>query len=195
MGYSEQGTWAGRWSIFLGACLGLIAAGSFVAFSVVARDAGASGLAGRVEARRLSGAPVVITVSAPPNNSRSGDRLVSARQGEANQLDSVLGTRFFASPPPGSSTPAGGGNPPDQPTPGPGTGPSARPGSPDSPGKHGKPPKSRGGSKDSPGHSGGSPGHSGGSPGHSGGSPAPEPEGKAKGHDKARGKGHDKHGD
>ena len=184
MGYSEQTTWAGRWSILVGACLALIAAGSFVAFSLVARDAGASGLAGRVEARRLSAAAVVITLSAPPSNDPSDDRLAAAPQGKAPQLDSVLGTRFFVSPPSGSSAPAGGNHAPKQ-TPAPGSAPSARP---ESPTDHNKAPKSRGRSSASPGRSKAS-------PGRSGNRPAPEPSGVAKGHEKARGKGHDKHGD
>lgn len=174
MGYSEQSSWAGRWSILVGACLALIAAGSFVAFSLVASDAGASGLAGRIEALKLNADPVVITLGEPPNDreGRSDGRLASGSQIEGTQLDSVLGTRFFASPGPRSSAPARRDRDAKRPPDGWHKAPTAA--RTDSSTKHDKQRKSP------PGRSSAS-------------QPAPEPNGVAKGHEKARGKGHDKH--
>lgn len=178
MPYPEQSTWAGGWSIFVGACLALIAAGSFVAFSLVARDAGTSVLAGRIEARRVTATSLEITVGEPPRDRerRSGDRRSGDRVGPGRDVTNmVLGTRFFNPLPTSSTTPKGTPKGTD------------RPGKPASDGRDGtatppRPPAPAKQGDTEPGSKGRSKAHR-----------APEPNGVAKGHDKARGKGHDKH--
>lgn len=179
MDHSGRGTWAGRWSIFLGACLALIAAGSFVAFSLVASDAGRSGMAGRIEARRLATTSPVVTLGEPPGNEEAGSGRTRRVGPAPAPADIVLVTQLFSGPA-SSSVPktterahkprrATGT---DQATP-PAT---ARPVSSGKP-KTGEP-------KTSKPHKGGPKNKSRSSSG---------PKGEAKGHDKARGKGHDKH--
>lgn len=178
MSYPEQSTWAGGWSIFVGACLALIAAGSFVAFSLVARDAGTSVLAGRIEARRLTATSLEITVGEPPRDRerRSGDRRSGDRVGPGRDVtDMVLGTRFF-NPLPTSSSAAKGTD---------------RPKKPASDAKDWEASSTRPPTPAKQGET--KPGSKGGSKGRSKAHRAPEPNGAAKGHDKARGKGHDKH--
>lgn len=172
---SGSGTWAGRWSILVGACLAMIAAGSFVAFSLVARDAGLSGLAGRTEARRLSTTSPVVTLGELPT--RAPRRSVAAGSDAVpGPTDMVLGTRFVFDEPTKATTTKDrkrrhhtGGN--DTDTDGAAPVP-ARLGS-------SKPHKTGGSKSKSHGHS----------------TSGPAPQGQAKGHDKARGNGHDKHGD
>jgi hypothetical protein len=159
----------------LGLCLALVAAGSFIAFSLVARDASSPGLDVPVTAI----APVA---SAPALTfARPGD-VVGGRDGvrrSTNGRDLVLGTRFFNGPitkAAGGTTSggsacttrcSGGGNSnPDT-----DTTPDAVPARPDPPSYEGK----GKGSKGKPASAG------------------PSPNGKAKGHLKAKGKGHNKH--
>ncbi len=172
MAYSGNRTWAGRWSILVGACLALIAAGSFVAFSLVARDAGLSGLAGRIEARRLVTTSPIVTLGEPPNPEPRRTR-VADRGAAPGPADIVLGTRFGVDEPKKTRTPKDrkrpdrkGGKDTDTD----GSKPSAARPYPS------KPHKTGGGKSKSHGPK-----------------TAPDPQGEGKGHDKARGKGHDKH--
>ena len=191
---SGSGTWAGRWSILVGACLALVAAGSFVAFSLVARDAGLSGLSGRIEARRLATTSPVVTLGEPPNNDSEGSGPGSSSAGGsvAGPETAVLGIRFFNGPAPviTPKTPDRPNKPARNKSNGGHEPASARRGG---SGKPAKPHKSGGPKGKSRGHGphGHGPQGNGSHPGSHGN--APQPQGQANGHEKARGKGHDKH--
>jgi hypothetical protein len=154
----------------LGLCLALVAAGSFIAFSLVARDATSPGLDIPVTAiAPVASAPAL--TFAQPDDVDGSDGV----RRSANGRDLVLGTRFLNGPVTRStggptsggsdctSRCGGGKESPDT-----NTTPDAVPARPDPPSYEGK-------GKSKPASAG------------------PSPNGKAKGHIKAKGKGHDKH--
>src|SRR5687767_4609880 len=87
----DAGSSAGRWTMVLGLCLAAIAAGSFIAFSLVARDATRAGLDIPVAAVTSVTAAPPITFAPPGRDSRDGRDPVRR---STNGRDLVLGTRF-----------------------------------------------------------------------------------------------------
>jgi hypothetical protein len=174
---------AGRWTTLLGFALALIAAGSFIAFSLVARDATSAGPGAAVAAiAPVASAPALTFVQPDASADRPGGDGVRL---SSDGRDLVLGTRFFNGPVAGGTTEAttgsggcaercGGTKTPDN-----NITPGVIPTRP-SEGVDGKDKNKGGGNGAGHGNGDTSP-------------PAPSPNGKAKGHDKARGKGHDKH--
>jgi hypothetical protein len=169
---------AGRWTTLLGFALALIAAGSFIAFSLVARDASTAGLDAPVAAvAPVASAPAITFARTEGRDARSGPDGVRL-SGDGRDL--VLGTRFLDGPitTPGTTTTStrgdtsggctsrcgGGTQSPDTQSP-----PDPAPARVPDQGSY------QGGNKGKPASAG------------------PSPKGKANGHEKARGKGHDKH--
>src|SRR5688500_8639 len=81
---------AGRWTMLLGLCLALVAAGSFIAFSLVARDATTPGLDVPVTAIAPVASAPALTFARPDDVGGS-----DGVRRSTNGRDLVLGTRFL----------------------------------------------------------------------------------------------------
>jgi hypothetical protein len=167
---------ATRWTTLLGVALALIAAGSFIAFSLVARDATSAGLDVPVAAiAPVASAPALTFSEREGRTDRTGDDGVRL---SSDGRDLVLGTRFANGPVSSGSTSPGGETSGDRCKSRCNGGTKDRNTMTSSPMVPTRAPEGtdyEGESKSKPQSSG------------------PSPKGKAKGHEKAKGQGHNKH--